>query len=67
MTFQFGQKPLLLISDESGSISMTIGDAVSKGIIRHPTVGYFMGWTMDFLTNVGINPEHLRFQATRIR
>jgi glycyl-tRNA synthetase len=60
--FSIWQKPLLLVSDDSGSISMTIGDAVSKGIIRHPTVGYFMGWTMDFLMRVGINPEHLRFR-----
>ena len=60
--FSIWEKPLSLLSDDSGSISMTIGDAVSKGIIRHPTVGYFMGWTMDFLINVGIKPEHLRFR-----
>ena len=53
---------ITLISDDSGEISMTIGDAVSKGIIRHPTVGYFMGCTMDFLTDVGINPKYLRFR-----
>ena len=60
--FSIWSQCLTLISEDSGSISMTIGEAVSKGIIRHPTVGYFMGWTMDFLTNVGINPEHLRFR-----
>jgi len=60
--FSIWNQSLNLISEESGSISMTISEAVSKGIIRHPTVGYFMGWTMDFLTNVGINPEHLRFR-----
>lgn len=60
--FSIWKQSLNLISEESGSISMTIGEAVSKGIIRHPTVGYFMGWTMDFLSNVGINPEHLRFR-----
>lgn len=60
--FSIWSQSLTLISEESGSISMTIEEAVSKGIIRHPTVGYFMGWTMDFLTNVGINPEHLRFR-----
>ena len=57
----WGQK-VSLLSDESGEIEMTLGEAVEKGIIRHPTVGYFMGWTMDFLTKVGINPDYLRFR-----
>ena len=51
-----------LISEESGEIKTTFGEAVETGIIRHPTVGYFMAWTMDFLKKVGINPEHLRFR-----
>ena len=60
--FSSWTQSVTLVSDGSGELSMTIGDAVSKGIIRHPTVGYFMAWTMDFLTNVGINPDHLRFR-----
>tara|TARA_B100001094_G_scaffold292596_1_gene311892 strand:- start:47 stop:1093 length:1047 start_codon:yes stop_codon:yes gene_type:complete len=51
-----------LIADAEGEIRTTIGDAVTKGIIRHPTVGYFMGWTMKFLLSVGINPAALRFR-----
>ena len=30
---------LTLISEDSGTVEMTISDAVEKGIIRHPTVG----------------------------
>ena len=51
-----------LIADGEGEIRITIGAAVTKGIIRHPTVGYFMGLTMDFLLSVGINPTALRFR-----
>ena len=51
-----------LIADGEGEIRITIGDAVNKGIIRHPTVGYFMGLTMDFLLSVGINSAALRFR-----
>jgi glycyl-tRNA synthetase len=51
-----------LIADGGGESRITIGEAVERGIIRHPTVGYFMGWTMDFLLKVGINPDGLRFR-----
>lgn len=60
--FSLWNNEVTLLADGSGEISMTIGNAVQQGIIRHPTVGFFMGWTMDFLTNVGINPNHLRFR-----
>ena len=53
---------LTLISEDSGTVEMTISDAVEKGIIRHPTVGFFMGWTMDFLLSVGIRADGLRFR-----
>jgi len=51
-----------LISDDGNEISTTIGDAINSEIIRHPTVGFFMAQTYDFLINVGINPEKLRFR-----
>ena len=53
---------VMLKSEEAGEIKTTLGEAVTNGIIRHPTVGYFMAWTMDFLSKVGINSEHLRFR-----
>ena len=60
--FSSWNSPVTLISEENGEVIMTFGQAVQDGIIRHPTVGFFMGWTMDFLLSVGINPEGLRFR-----
>ena len=60
--FSSWSSPVTLISEENGEVIMTFGQAVQDGIIRHPTVGFFMGWTMDFLLSVGINPEGLRFR-----
>ena len=60
--FSGWDQPVTLIAEGIGEVSMTIGDAVQKGIIRHGTVGYFMAWTMDFLIKVGINPKGLRFR-----
>ncbi len=60
--FSIWDEKVTLLSDDSGEVFISIGEAVEKGIIRHPTVGYFMGWTMDFLTKVGINPKYLRFR-----
>ncbi len=60
--FSSWTNPLTLIADGQGELQMTLGEAVEKGVIRHATVGYFMGWTMDFLLSVGISPANLRFR-----
>ena len=60
--FSAWNSEVTLIADGHGEVSMTLGQAVDEGVIRHPTVGYFMGWTMDFLFSVGINPSGLRFR-----
>ena len=60
--FSSWKSEVTLIADGRGEVSLTLGQAVSDGVIRHPTVGYFMGWTMDFLLSVGINPSGLRFR-----
>ena len=60
--FSLWNQSITLVADGVGELVMTIGEAVEKGIIRHSTVGFFMGWTMDFLLKVGINPQHLRFR-----
>ena len=46
-----------LIPDTGDSTPMSLQQAVADGVIRHPTVGYFMGLTMDFLLSVGIKKE----------
>ena len=37
-------------------------DAVEKTLVRHPTVGFFMGRTYDFLIGIGIDANRLRFR-----
>ena len=48
--------------DYAGEIQMTYADALSKGIIRHPTVAWFLARTMDFLIGVGIDSSKVRFR-----
>ncbi|KAF8650731.1 hypothetical protein AX16_005104 [Volvariella volvacea WC 439] len=52
-------------TQESGSskpISMSIGEAVDKGIIANQTLGYFVARIYQFLLKIGINPQRLRFR-----
>ncbi|KAH8103331.1 glycyl-tRNA synthetase [Cristinia sonorae] len=42
--------------------SMTIGEAVAKGIVANETLGYFLARIYQFLVKIGINPERLRFR-----
>ena len=42
--------------------SMPLASAVEEGLVRHSTVGYFMGRTFNFLIEVGIDPTRLRFR-----
>lgn len=45
-----------------GIISLSIGEAVEKGIINNETLGYFIARIYLFLVKIGINPERLRFR-----
>ncbi len=54
--------PITLIADGKEPIKMTLSEACKQGLIRHSTVAKFMGITWDFLTDVGIDPERLRFR-----
>lgn len=42
--------------------AMTIGDAVSKGVIANEMLGYFIGRTFMFAVDIGIKPELVRFR-----
>ena len=42
--------------------SMSIGEAVDKGIVANETLGYFIARIYQFLVKIGINPERLRFR-----
>lgn len=57
---------LALIPDPDGGNTgdkmMTIADALAKGIVKHPTVAWFIAMTHEFLVDVGIDPEKIRFR-----
>jgi len=46
----------------AGKHSMTISEALSSGVVRHPTVAWFLVRTWDFLIGVGIDPARIRFR-----
>ena len=46
----------------SGETRMSFGAALGAGIIRHPTVAWFLARTWDFLVEVGIDPGRIRFR-----
>ena len=53
----------LVPDPEYGSpIEMDPGQAAQQNVIRHPTVAWFMARTWDFLVNVGIHPDKIRFR-----
>ena len=41
---------------------MTVGEAVSKGVIANETLGYFLARVQLFLLKIGIDPARLRFR-----
>ena len=51
-----------MIPEESEEIKITLELAVERSIIRHPTVGFFMGMTYDFMSLVGIDLDRVRFR-----
>ena len=58
--------PLLFNRERQAAVEkpmeMTLGEAVSKGIIANETLGYFMGRTYLFLVKCGVDPKRLRFR-----
>ena len=46
----------------AGESRMSFGAALDSGIVRHPTVAWFLARTWDFLIEVGINPAKIRFR-----
>ena len=44
------------------TVTMTVGEAVRKGIIANKVLAYFVYTTQQFLTRLGIDPKRLRFR-----
>jgi glycyl-tRNA synthetase len=51
-----------LVDGNGDEHSIPLSTAVEEGLVRHATVGYFMGRTYNFLVEVGIDPNRLRFR-----
>ena len=51
-----------LVDGDGKTHTMSLQNAVRNQLVRHPTVGFFMGKTYDFLIHVGIDPSRLRFR-----
>ena len=45
-----------------GEKNMTFDQAFEAGIVKHPTVAWFLAMTMDFLVKIGIDPSKIRFR-----
>jgi glycyl-tRNA synthetase len=59
------QVPLYSADDQlaaAGAKTMSIGEAVEKGIINNQTLGYFIARIYLFLLRIGITKERLRFR-----
>ena len=48
--------------EHAGECLMTISEALSTGIVRHPTVAWFLARTVDFLISVGVDSTRIRFR-----
>ena len=44
------------------AFKMTIGEAVSKGIVNNETLGFFMARTQLFMEKIGLDPARLKFR-----
>ncbi len=42
--------------------TMTIGDAVTTGLVNNQTLGYFMARTQLYMEKIGMDPKRLRFR-----
>jgi len=61
------QEDVLMIPDpenefKEGEYRISFHDSLQKGMIRHPTVASILLKTWEFLVNLGINKEKIRFR-----
>jgi glycyl-tRNA synthetase len=64
----WGRFPLIenermtLIPQDGNEVTLTVGEAVKKGIIANKVLAYFVYATQQLLTAVGLDPGRLRFR-----
>ncbi len=57
-----GEKIALLPNTGEETITVTVGEAVKRGIIANRVLAYFVNTTKNFLIRLGIDPAKLRFR-----
>ncbi len=59
-------RSLLMLPDPDGphppELEASIEEAFTTGIVKHPTVAWFLAMTMQFLEEVGVDPSKVRFR-----
>jgi glycyl-tRNA synthetase len=53
---------LHLVPSSGEEIRVTVAQAVERGIIANEVLAYFVWFTQDFLSRVGVDPERMRFR-----
>ena len=53
---------LRLVPMDQNEVNMTIGDAVNSGLVANEYIGYYMVRTYEFLCDIGMCPDKLRFR-----
>jgi len=53
---------ITLLPNTGKEITVTVGEAVEKGIIANKVLAYFVYTTKQLLTKLGVNPTKLRFR-----
>ncbi|MBP2143800.1 glycyl-tRNA synthetase [Methanococcus voltae] len=55
------QEDETLVADEK-IVKMTLGEAVEKGVVKNKAIAYFISVTANFLLDVGIDANKMRFR-----
>ena len=56
------KEKMTLIPADGKEITITVGDAVKKGIIANKVLAYFVYTTQQLMTSIGLDPSKLRFR-----
>ena len=49
--------------DQAGEKILKIKEAFETGIVKHPTVAWFLGMTVEVLEKVGVDLRKIRFRS----
>jgi len=58
----WGTEVVMIPNGGSEAIQISIGDAQKRGIVLHPTVGWFLARTLELVLRLGADVEKIRFR-----